>query len=87
MKKFERRKPRPRQPGDMRRQRRRICKFCAAKAKVIDYKDAGFLKNFISDRAKIMPRRMTGTCSRHQRRLAVAVKRARLLGFLPFAIN
>ncbi len=87
MKKFERRKPKPRGPGDVRRARRRICKFCASHVTNIDYKDAGFLKNFISDRAKIMPRRITGTCSKHQRELAQAVKRSRFLGFMPYTIN
>lgn len=87
MKKFERKKPRGPRTNDMRRPRRRVCKFCAAKVKAIDYKDSGLLKNFLSDRAKIMPRRLSGTCSRHQRALAHSVKRARILGFLPFTVN
>ncbi len=87
MKKFDRKKPKTRGGAEGRRPRRRICKFCAAKVKGIDYKDTSFLKNFISDRAKIMPRRITGTCSKHQRQLAVAIKRSRFLGALPYSIQ
>ena len=90
MKKLERRKPKKKggwAGSDLRRPRRRICKFCAAKVTAIDYKDIGLLRNFLSDRAKIMPRRISGTCSRHQRTLAVAVKRSRLMGLLPYAVN
>jgi len=64
--------------------RRKVCVFCKDKVKVIDYKDAEKLKNFISDRSKIEPRRRTGTCARHQRLLATAIKRARHLALLPF---
>lgn len=63
---------------------RKVCTFCANKASVIDYKDFEKLRNFISDRAKILPRRRTGTCARHQRTLARAIKRARHLALLPY---
>ena len=65
--------------------RRRVCSFCTGKVKEIDYKDAAMLGGYISDRGKIEPRRRTGTCARHQRALAVAIKRARHLALLPFA--
>ena len=63
---------------------RKVCSFCAGKMAVIDYKDVEKLRNFISDRAKISPRRRTGTCAKHQRVLATAIKRARHLALLPY---
>ncbi len=63
--------------------RRKVCVFCKDKVKAIDYKDAEKLKGFISDRSKIDPRRKTGTCAKHQRMLAMAIKRARQLALLP----
>ncbi|MBI4180404.1 MAG: 30S ribosomal protein S18 [Chloroflexi bacterium] len=63
---------------------RKVCSFCASKVEVIDYKDAGKLRNFVSDRGKIEPRRRTGTCAKHQRFLARAIKRARHLALLPY---
>ncbi len=63
--------------------RRKVCKFCIKKA-TIDYKDGGGLKRFTTERGKIMPRRITGTCSKHQRELARAIKRARTLALLPY---
>lgn len=63
--------------------KRKVCKFCIKKAN-IDYKDAGGLKRFTSERGKIMPRRITGTCAKHQRELATAIKRARCLALLPY---
>ncbi len=65
--------------------RRRVCSFCTGKVKEIDYKDSSMLSNYISDRGKIEPRRRTGTCAKHQRALAVAIKRARHIALLPFA--
>jgi small subunit ribosomal protein S18 len=65
--------------------RRRVCAFCTGKVKDIDYKDSSMLSNYISDRGKIEPRRRTGTCAKHQRALAVAIKRARHIALLPFA--
>ncbi|MDW8253949.1 MAG: 30S ribosomal protein S18 [Chloroflexota bacterium] len=64
--------------------RRKVCAFCADKNLVIDYKDPSKLRRFLTDRAKIEPRRKTGTCARHQRKLTTAIKRARLLAMLPF---
>ena len=65
--------------------RRRFCSFCANKIANIDYKDIKLLSGYISDRGKIEPRRRTGTCARHQRALAMAIKRARHLALLPYA--
>lgn len=72
--------------GGQRRYRRRprICSFCADKIKLIDYKDHEYLRRFISDHGQIKPRRQTGTCARHQRGVAIAIKRARHLALLPF---
>ena len=64
--------------------RRRVCAFCVEKVKHIDYKDIPRLRRYISDRAKIDPRRRTGTCAKHQRILSTAIKRARHLALLPF---
>ncbi|MBI2862341.1 MAG: 30S ribosomal protein S18 [Chloroflexi bacterium] len=64
--------------------RRRVCALCAAKITTVDYKDASFLRRFISDRGRISTRRRTGTCAKHQRVLSVAVKRARHLALLPY---
>jgi small subunit ribosomal protein S18 len=66
------------------RRRRKVCAFCLEKAKTIDYKDVSTLRRYLTDRGKIRGRRKTGTCAKHQRRLAVAVKRARHLALLPF---
>ena len=63
--------------------KRKVCKFCIKKA-TIDWKDGGALKRFTSERGKIMPRRITGTCAKHQRELATAIKRARTLALLPY---
>jgi small subunit ribosomal protein S18 len=63
--------------------RKKVCKFCTKKYKM-DYKDVSVLRRFTSDRGKILPRRITGTCAKHQRQLAKTVKRARVLALLPF---
>jgi small subunit ribosomal protein S18 len=63
--------------------KKKVCKFCVQKLK-IDYKDADVLRRFITERGKILPRRMTGTCAKHQRALAVAIKQARSIALLPF---
>ncbi|APV44373.1 small subunit ribosomal protein S18 [Dehalogenimonas formicexedens] len=65
-------------------QRRKVCAFCADKNIVIDYKDTARLSRYISERAKIDPRRRSGTCARHQRKLAEAIKQARIIALLPF---
>jgi len=67
-----------------RRPRRRVCAFCVDKVSHIDYKDHARLRDFISDRGKILKSRMTGTCAKHQRKLAQAIKRARHVALLPF---
>jgi len=64
--------------------RRKVCSFCSDHVKVIDYKEPAKLRRFISDRGKIEPRRTTGTCARHQRTLALAIKRARFLALIPY---
>jgi len=64
--------------------RRKVCSFCVAKVKVIDYKDPAKLRPYISGSGKIEPRRKTGVCAKHQRALAVAIKRGRHLALLPF---
>ena len=64
--------------------RRKVCAFCQAKAENIDYKDVNTLKRYITEGGKILPRRMTGVCAKHQRILATAIKRARLVDLLPF---
>ena len=71
-------RPRGRKP------RRKVCSFCVDKIRDIDYKDVPRLRRFLSERAKIVPRRVTGTCARHQRQLTVAIKRARHLAMLPY---
>lgn len=66
--------------------RKKVCRFCANKAK-IDYKDADGLKRFTTERGKILPRRITGTCAKHQRELALNIKRARSICLLPFVAD
>lgn len=68
-----------------RKGRRKVCSFCIDKVENIDYKDVSKLRRFISERGKILPRRVTGTCARHQRELTVAIKRARHIALLPFS--
>lgn len=70
--------------GRFRRTRRKVCAFCVEHVGEIDYKGFQRLRKFITDRGKILPRRQTGTCASHQRRLAMAIKRARELALLPF---
>ncbi len=64
--------------------KRKVCQFCAEKIEKVDYKDVGRLRKFISERAKILPRRITGTCAAHQRQLTDAIKRARIVALLPY---
>jgi small subunit ribosomal protein S18 len=68
----------------MERRRRKVCRFCESKAVYIDYKDERLLRRFISERGKIIPRRVTGNCAKHQRMLTTAVKRGRILALLPY---
>jgi len=65
--------------------RRKVCKFCADKIEYIDYKDVKLLSAFVPERGKILPRRMFGTCAEHQRKVTLAIKRARNIALLPFA--
>ena len=69
-------KPRPR------KSRRKVCGFCVDKVEHIDYKDTARLRKYVSERGKIMPRRMSGVCAKHQRELAIAIKRARIVALL-----
>ena len=72
-----------RKKGGMRR-RKKVCVFCGDKNGVIDYKDVNKLKRYVSERGKILPRRITGNCAKHQRKLTTAIKRARHLALLPY---
>jgi len=67
--------------------RKRVCKFCVEKLEYIDYKDIKTLQQFIPERGKILPRRISGTCALHQRKLQNAIKRARTVALLPFATD
>lgn len=67
--------------------RRKVCKFCADKINYVDYKDVKLLQGFVPERAKILPRRISGTCARHQRMLQSAIKRARHIALLPFVTD
>jgi small subunit ribosomal protein S18 len=67
--------------------RRKVCKFCADKINYIDYKDVKLLSGFVPERAKILPRRISGTCARHQRLLQQAIKRARHVALLPYTTD
>jgi len=80
---MENREQRPARGGNMHR-RKKVCVFCAEKATAIDYKDVAKLHKFISERSKILPRRVTGTCAYHQRELTVAIKRARHIAIMPY---
>ena len=71
-------------PDNDRRRHRKVCSFCIEHIDHIDYKEVSRLRRYLSDRAKILPRRMTGTCAKHQRRLTIALKRARVLALLPY---
>jgi len=67
--------------------RRKVCKFCVDKVDFVDYKDTKLLQGFILERAKILPRRISGTCARHQRMVQQAIKRARTLALIPFTAD
>jgi small subunit ribosomal protein S18 len=70
-----------------RRGKKRVCRYCTDRALVIDYKDAQALKYFISERGKVVPRRISGNCARHQRKVTLAIKRARQIALLPFTVT
>ncbi len=75
------RRPRGRKP------RRKVCSFCVDKIEFIDYKDVGRIRRFTNERGKILPRRMTGNCAKHQRQLSESIKRARAVALLPFTVD
>ncbi|MBQ8081701.1 MAG: 30S ribosomal protein S18 [Clostridia bacterium] len=79
------RKPRPH--GARRRPRRKVCEFCVGKIEYIDYKDVNRLHRYINERGKILPRRVTGNCAKHQRQLSEAIKRARAIALLPYTVE
>jgi len=74
-------------PGRRRAGKKRVCKFCADKIDNVDYKDPQALKYFISDRGKVVPRRISGNCALHQRKVTTAIKRARNIALLPFTVT
>ena len=67
-----------------RRPKRKVCMFCADMVEYIDYKDTAKLRRYVSERGKIVPRRISGNCAKHQRQLTTAIKRARIIALLPF---
>ena len=67
--------------------RRKVCSFCLEKAAAIDYKDVAKLRKYLTEKGKILPSRMTGTCAKHQRELAVAIKRARQMALIPYVAD
>ncbi len=73
--------------GGRRMHRRRICRFCSEKVDLIDFKDVRLLQNYIPERGKILPRRISGNCASHQRMLAEAIKRARNIALLPYTTD
>ncbi len=70
-----------------RKGRRKVCSFCVDKIAQIDYKEAGRLRRYITERGKILPRRITGNCARHQRQLTISIKRARQMALMPYTID
>ena len=71
----------------VRKPRKKYCQFCKDDTKFIDYKEVNLLRKFMTDRGKIKPRRVTGTCTQHQHELAVAIKRAREMALVPYAVS
>ena len=78
--------PAKRRTGSIRR-RKKVCVFCGKENAGIDYKDVNKLKRYVSERGKILPRRITGNCAKHQRALTVAIKRARHISLLPYTVE
>lgn len=72
---------------DRRRPRKRVCSFCVDKIEQVDYKDVQRLKKYVTERGKILPRRITGNCAGHQRQLTTAIKRARHIALLPYTVS
>ena len=77
----------PRAPRPAMRRRKKVCVFCADKVEFIDYKDTAKLRKFISERGKILPRRISGACAKHQREVNTAIKRARQVALLPYVCD
>jgi small subunit ribosomal protein S18 len=76
-----------RRSGKVRKPKRKVCAFCVEKIDEIDYKNVARIRRFVTDRGKIMPRRQTGTCAGHQRKLSGAIKRARHIALLPYTAD
>ncbi len=74
-------------PYRNRKAKKKVCAFCVDKVEHIDYKDTAKLRRYVSDRSKILPRRITGTCAKHQRQLTVAIKRARHIALMPYTTD
>lgn len=72
---------------DRKRARKRVCSFCVDKVEKLDYKDVNRLRRYITERGKILPRRISGNCAHHQRQLTIAVKRARSVALLPYTVD
>ena len=72
-------------PFRARKAKKKVCQFCVDQVQDIDFKDVAKLRRYVSERAKILPRRITGTCAKHQRQLTIAIKRARHIALLPFS--
>lgn len=70
-----------------RKRRKKVCAFCVDKIPYVDYKEAGRLRRYLTERGKILPRRINGNCARHQRQMTRAIKRARIMALLPFTID
>lgn len=70
-----------------RKPKKKVCSFCVEKLSTVDYKEATRLRRFITERGKLLPRRISGNCAKHQRQLTTAVKRARIMALLPFTIE
>lgn len=73
--------------GKIRKPKKKVCNFCIDKVECIDYKDVNKLRRYITERGKIIPRRISGNCAKHQRQLTVAIKRARNIALLPFTTD
>ena len=81
---MEKEKDRERSPRNAKRPRKKVCSFCVDRVEVIDYKDVAKLRKCMTERSKILPRRVTGCCAYHQRELTVAIKRARQIALIPY---
>ena len=73
--------------GKMRRARKKVCAFCSDKVETIDYKDVSKLRKYVTEKGKILPRRVSGACAKHQRQLTLAIKRSRNIALLPFTTD